>query len=69
MNKEDIRGGPMKSKPRSFCHNCRQVLLIYFQNTFSNILGSKFAVMCLLKIPSHPARVTTLPCEIQSALE
>ena len=35
-----------------------------FQNSFTGTLCGKFTIKLLLKIPPHPTRVATLPCEI-----
>ena len=47
-----------KSKPISFCHK----FIEYFQNSYTDILSSKFAIKWSLKIPGHFKCVTTVPC-------
>ena len=48
----------VKSKPANFVTSLNAT---YFQNSFTDILSSKAAVVI---IPPHMKRVVTLPCDI-----
>jgi len=54
-----IQGGP-KTWHFTFVH----ILLIDFQNSFTDTLGRQFAITRLLHILPHHKCVFTLPCEI-----